>query len=818
MVVVLSWNQWERTILVNVDSKDTGLRGSQGRGHDETMAVMLRLRLGRQMAALCAALDALSVSAPVSFGGRPRVSVRGLHSSVPSAARTKRSVLSSLERTRRLVRVPAAYPSLSFAPAKALADGAAPDVAPLAVTDPLVVAAGRAVRSLGRGNAEAELCRRDLVELYYALNAQAAGHSSDVDGLFAGLPATVRQACSSWGGADLGARRALVAGVIRVMHNPSGMSSQYGARSTHDVASMQRGVGAIPDADDWTRESGVSHHEFEGATRGSGSTVDTSAGALGRHAERGSMTADEIEAADRAEAEATIANDIPGIGPSFLPGTFVDRTQLPEGEGAILQDREIALAVAYCLEWAAQAGGSQTLGEEVVAAIEALVANEFPQAQSVRVDDWAKSLQTAGAHGGAFGWGLSPGDTILEDMSGRVKAAPAPPGDAALPIVLGVRSIVHRASHDPSSRLGAWRQSVESLAEQDVAWAPKTLVHGRMETVPRVSWATLLPGGASFAALDSEYGMGNSDALASRGASDADMARAFRSGPLSPLGPASVDSSGRLTPEAYAATLSFAAGEAQRRRSPFVPARIIAGASSREEVDAAIDSLLQRCGAGGLAMANERLAVTYRGWATQLDVLCKVALACAVDPAVAALPPPHLVRQQRDQFGFSTVSPAALTLVGLLPRSAASADEVIEVATEGRFSSAVEFGRALGLNARSMYEDPRAHGVLLQSDCLVDAAKSMETLASVLEDGDPLACRALVQDIRFSLARARLLAAGEGMEAHVTAEMMQQELDETTFGSIVDVVGELFGESALAGYSTWNDLMTKATVAAAYDE
>lgn len=708
----------------------------------------------------------------------------------------------------------AAFKPLESREAVAFVESAAPDVSALPATHAGVAGCAQAVRSMGRASAIAEATRQDIREIYASLTVAAAAPEeatralADMEAALARLPADVRgplEASGSewtWEGASLGERRAFVAGVMEHMENPSVVSDRYGAHDTMAAADAASGHGTV--GQPLNAHGGVSMSDIMAARAGSGRVFDSSLGAAGRRDQRVGMTVEEAEAADRAEAAATIRLDVPGVSTAVTTEGFTEPLARPASEGAFLQARAVRQALAYAAEWIVNAGGEATLGKPL---FDRLVATYVPQGPgALSMAAIAADVSAAARRGGAIGWGLDKGAAQLDDSAvAAFRASPAPPASAAAHVLIALRRDVHDASSGSEAaarRLGLssadlaqiaeWRASIERLAASPYA-----------KDAPAVSWISTLPGGPALARADLSFAdSASADETSAASASAELVSLAALSGPHKGVPAGAITSSGTLGNAAVSSTIAAAAGRNNADGglvAPSVYAEAAAQAmssGSRASLHALVDAALRRCGAGNVFVAAARLNATYGPgpWAEQL-----VSLAAIYGARPNVSDPP------------SRLSPDALTLGGLLPASAASPAEFVEVATEGRIGNAKDLARRVGATATSIAADSvaraardrgeaghRAAVALARLAPLVDAAVEAAAQLGASRDAsaDPLAARDWVQ-ATDALEAALAAHAEVATELRVFAALQAYE-EAVALGTVGDETPESMAAAAAA--------------------
>ncbi|KAA0159410.1 hypothetical protein FNF28_05881 [Cafeteria roenbergensis] len=710
----------------------------------------------------------------------------------------------------------AAFKPLESREAVAFVGSAAPDVSALPATHSGVAACAQAVRSMGRASAIAEATRKDIREIYASLTVAAAAPEeatralADMEASLARLPSDVRgplEASGSewaWESASLGERRAFVAGVMEHMENPSVASDRYGAHDTRAAPDAASGHGTV--GQPLSAHGGVSMSDIMAARAGSGRSFDSSLGAAGRRDQRAGMSVEEAEAADRAEAAATIRLDVPGVSTAVTTEGFTEPLARPASEGAFLQARAVRQALAYAAEWIVNAGGETTLGKPL---FDRIVAKYVPQGPgALSLSAIAADVPAAARRGGAIGWGLDQGAAQLDDSAvAAFRASPAPPASAAAHVLIALRRDIHDASTGSEAaarRLGLaqadlaqvaeWRASIERLAASPFA-----------KDAPAVSWISTLPGGPAFARADLSFADSAAAAAADSAASAASadhVSLAALSGPHEGIPAGAITSGGTLGNAAISATIAAAAGRNNADGGLIAPSVYAQAAEqamatgSRAGLHALVDAALRRCGAGSVFVAAARLNATYGPgpWAEQLASLAAI---YGARPSVSDPP--------------SRLSPDALTLGGLLPASAASPAEFVEVATEGRIGTAKDLARRVGATTASITADSvaraarnrgeaghRAAVALTRLAPLVDAvADAVAKLGSDRAAGtDPLAARDWVE-ATDALEAALAAHAEVAAELRVFAALQDYE-DAVAMGTAGDATPESVAAAAVA--------------------
>jgi len=331
----------------------------------------------------------------------------------------------------------------------------------------------------------------------------------------------------------------------------------------------------------------------------------------------------------------------------------------------------------------------------------------------------AQMGDAASRRGGLLGWGVDPGAVTLDGSAGSAfRRAPAVPAGADPGIVALLRAEVDAEAAGGSA--AEWRSSLERAG---------------------VAWAAALPGGPELCRADVSHGVQGAAAgpAAGRHASDAHPALVSTGASV----PASAPASARSL---LAAAASCASGTAAV--SPDYGS-CADDAEAEALALAALGEVLRRVGAGGLESAERRSAETYGDdvFARALPTLVRLV---AAGRGPASRPVPHRLHAD------------SLTLSGLLPASAASPDEVVEVLTEGRVGTAAELAELLGLAREGVRDGSAFEAIRRRGEAAAEAAAVLASgLGGAASLGAEDAARALVL-VREAAAAA---AADDGADA-----------------------------------------------------
>jgi hypothetical protein len=624
-----------------------------------------------------------------------------------------------LKQADSAVATTAAFEPLKTSPASQYVNEAAPDVTAMPADHPAVAACALAIRNLGRASAEADLCRQDVRDMHALLASAAqkkdASHAiAAIEGKLASLPSDVRGILLSngeweWARAELGERRAFVAGVMGSMDHVRRANLEFGALDRNAPPLTGR-TAAAPQEPAGVNTRQISREDVNSARSGSGRRFDASLGKAGRHGERDSLSIEELEAADRAEAAATIAIDIPGVTAALTTEGFIESVDAPVAEGAYAQASEVRAALAYCSEYLAHSGGSATLGKALT---DALKADFVPE--TLDFAGLEREAGQAGRPGGAIGNGLSVAGVPSAEAAAFFAPAPAPPRNSALFIIAAFRAAINSASAGvvPAGMTG---RLSETDLEHVISWRRRIETHDRAGTAA-ASWVAALPGGTAAAMLDSVAQLdlptlGPSSSSSSSAVEAALASRAESLGVSDELIPGGSSRMSGVSAGAVAGTI--AKRSAQADASPgAVPASVYAAAHAqamatgdRSGLVALLDDVLTGTGAGGLAAAAVRTTAAFGDdWSSKLEQM-----------AVLALMPPTVHGEAPLQS--DPASPEFQTAAGLLPANAFSADEVVLVATHCRVTSIRELASRLGVTSAVAAQDGPTVAVRAEADAL----------------------------------------------------------------------------------------------------